>query len=179
MFLSLTRRAIIRIISKYFFDFAFFENFASGEWYASASFRFASSHRLHARPRPCVTLRLRFSSRFPRFQTRGERKSMNFLETVALLVINIPRDCETATLDTHHFKRIRLQSSQHGARLPLNICFTSCLPRLESNRAASVCYVFHIVFDRQRSVRARLVRDRLSRSRVFPRSTAEPEEAVD
>jgi len=100
--------------------------------------------------RPCQSRQLRFCAiralcARARARARGERKPANFLErsTALRAVFSSLIFPGTATLDTHHFKRIRLQSSRYGTRLPLNICFTSCLPRRpESNQGATCVTCF-------------------------------------
>lgn len=132
----------------------------SDRWDAFTSFRLAISCIRH----PCIVaitfLRdLRGNAKI----TKADELSRNGCVLSSLIL----SDCGTATFDTYHFKRIRLQSRLRYPTTVKYMFYIVFVPRLELNQGGSECYVFHIVFNVLRRLE-RLVRDRLSRSRAFP-----------
>jgi len=121
----------------------------SDRWDAFTSFRLAISCIRH----PCIAITFLRDLRGEN-TTKADELSRNGCVLSSLIL----SDCGTATFDTYHFKRIRLQSSLRYPTTVKYMFYIVFVPRLESNQGGSECYVFHIVFNVLRWLE-RLVRD--------------------
>lgn len=115
------------------------ENHVIGDrWEVFAFFRLAISCIRH----PCIAaIMFLRDSRGDAKTTKADELSRNGCVLSSLIL----SDCGTATFDTHHFKRIRLQSSLRYPTTVKYMFYIVFVPRLESNQGGSVLRVSHRV----------------------------------